>query len=320
MPAFRVAGAPGRAGRRRRTAPGAARRRAPARATPRSPSGCAAGPCSRARRGPRPCRAPSPMICTSTWRAPSTSRSRKTVASPKAFERLGARARRRPRRAPRRRARAGCRDRRRRPSPSPSAGSRAARRAARVLEVSSTGPPLHGATGTPACLGHALRADLVAEPPHHLRARADEDDAEPLRHSSANSACSATKPQPTHAASARVAVSARSSAGVVEVARLPRPSRRIDDRSPSRGNAPRRPRARRARAIGIRVERDRHQLGRRARDSARARRGSARIAASPRFTIAMRSKSARPSLLRSAAPQRSAERLRNRARAAPPCS
>ena len=60
------------------------RRPAPATPTPRSASGCGAGPSSRAR--PRAQALPwsSAMTCTSTWRAPVTSRSISTLASPNA--------------------------------------------------------------------------------------------------------------------------------------------------------------------------------------------------------------------------------------------
>ena len=46
------------------------------------------------------------------------------------------------------------------------------RRAGAASSIDSTGPPLHGATGTSDSLGEQLGPDLVAEPAHHVRARA----------------------------------------------------------------------------------------------------------------------------------------------------
>ena len=65
-------------------------------------------------------------------------------------------------------------------------------------------------------LGQPLALDLVAERAHDVRVGPDEHDPEPLAQLRERG-CSATKPQPTHAASARVSTSARSSALVVEV-------------------------------------------------------------------------------------------------------
>ena len=71
-------------------------------------------------------------------------------------------------------------------------------------------PPLHGATGTPAC--SASRLASILSPSARMTSASGPTNTIPRRsHSSANSGCSATKPQPTQAASARVSVSARSS-------------------------------------------------------------------------------------------------------------
>ncbi len=74
----------------------------------------------------------------------------------------------------------------------------------------STGPPLHGATGTPFCSASSLASTLS---PSRLMASA----GGPMKvtpsvaHSSANAGSSATKPHPTQAASARLSRSARPS-------------------------------------------------------------------------------------------------------------
>ena len=68
----------------RRRAARAARRRPPATGSPRGPSGGGAGSSSRARRGGRRCPAASNSTWISTWRAPSTNRSRISRSSPNA--------------------------------------------------------------------------------------------------------------------------------------------------------------------------------------------------------------------------------------------
>ena len=120
----------------------------------------------------------SAMTCTSMCRPPSTSRSMKTVGSPKRALRLDLRALERlvelvlgpddPDAAPAAAA-AGLDDER-------VADGRGV--PARRPRRSSTGPPLHGATGHAGLLGQHLGLDLGAEQAHRLGRRADERDAE----------------------------------------------------------------------------------------------------------------------------------------------
>ena len=75
----------------------------------------------------------------------------------------------------------------------------------------STDPPLHGATGTPACSASFLAS--ILSPSLRMTSASGPAKTMPSRsHSSEKAGCSATKPQPTQAASAFVSVSARSSA------------------------------------------------------------------------------------------------------------
>ena len=112
----------------------------------------------------------SAMSCTSTWRASVTTRSMNTVASPKALSpsaRALAKASARP----------SSSSTRRMPRPPPPAvaliisGYPIAAACRRASSSDSTGPPLHGATGTSDALGQQLGLDLVAEAAHDLRAR-----------------------------------------------------------------------------------------------------------------------------------------------------
>src|SRR4051794_35215555 len=74
----------------------------------------------------------------------------------------------------------------------------------------STGPPLHGATGTPVCSARTFASILA--PRSRIAAGGGPTKTTPREaHSSANAGSSATKPHPTHAASARAARSARAS-------------------------------------------------------------------------------------------------------------
>jgi hypothetical protein len=144
------------------------------------------------------------------WREPSRSCSKNTVASPqatRASERAAANAS----------ARSASERTRRMPRPPPPAvaftmsGKPSSRATVRACSSASTGPPLQGATGTPQA--SAMRFEPILSPSARITSGSGPRKTTPsLRHSSANSACSETNPQPTQAASARVARSARSSA------------------------------------------------------------------------------------------------------------
>ena len=147
--------------------------------TPRSPSGCAAACCSRATPTAHAVPWPSAMTWTSTWRAPVTTRSMNTVASPNALspsERALSNASARPSSASTRRM----------PAPA-AAGGRLDHQ--RVADLGGVDPCLLQRVDRPAApwrhwhvglLGEALGADLVAEPAHHIGAGSDERDAQPL--------------------------------------------------------------------------------------------------------------------------------------------
>ncbi len=80
--------------------------------------------------------------------------------------------------------------------------------ALRASSSVSTGPPLHGATGTPTC--SAISFEPILSPSLRMASALGPTKVTPISaHSSANSGCSATKPQPTQAASAPVSTSAR---------------------------------------------------------------------------------------------------------------
>ena len=72
----------------------------------------------------------------------------------------------------------------------------------------STGPPLHGATGTPGCSASSLAAHLVTQCAHDIGRRPDEHDAESLAQLGELRDARRRTPSPTHAASARVSTSA----------------------------------------------------------------------------------------------------------------
>ena len=81
----------------------------------------------------------------------------------------------------------------------------------RAASRSSTGPPLHAATGAPTC--SASRFAPILSPRRRMTSPGGPMNVTPIRsHRSANSGCSATNPHPTHAASAPVSSIARSSA------------------------------------------------------------------------------------------------------------
>ena len=85
-------------------------------------------------------------------------------------------------------------------------------RAAAALASSrvSTPPRLHGATGTPTSSAMSLLP--ILSPSWRIASGLGPMKVTPIRpHSSANAGSSATKPQPTHAASASVSRRARSS-------------------------------------------------------------------------------------------------------------
>ena len=74
----------------------------------------------------------------------------------------------------------------------------------------STGPPLQGATGTPAF--SARRLPSILSPSRRMTSAFGPTNVMPsFSHSSGKAGCSATKPQPTQATSASVSTSARSS-------------------------------------------------------------------------------------------------------------
>jgi hypothetical protein len=80
----------------------------------------------------------------------------------------------------------------------------------RASSTVATGPPLQGATGTPARSASRLAPTL--SPSRRITPGGGPTNTTPSRsHSSANAGCSATNPHPTQAASALASTSARSS-------------------------------------------------------------------------------------------------------------
>jgi hypothetical protein len=80
----------------------------------------------------------------------------------------------------------------------------------RPSSMPSTDPPLHGATGTPVCSASTFASILA--PSSRMASGGGPMNVTPREaHSSANAGSSATNPQPTHAASARLSVRARPS-------------------------------------------------------------------------------------------------------------
>ena len=156
-----------------------------------------------------------------------------------------------------------------------------ARRARGPRRASSTGPPLHGATGTSACSASSLAP--ILSPRRRITSALGPMNTMPSRsHSSANSGRSATKPQPTHAASARAATQRPLERVEVEVraARSCRPVVVEAHRLVGLAHEHRRP-------LGARVQRDRAESAPRSTRSSRTALIN-RIAASPRLTMAMR--------------------------------
>ena len=217
---------------------------------------------------------------TSTWRAPVTTRSMNTVASPNVL---------RPSALALAKASASSpsSSTRRIPRPPPPAVAliingypmcAACRRAASTV---STGPPLHGATGTSARSANSFAA--ILSPSRRMTSGRGPTNTTPSRsQSSANSGRSATNPHPTQAASAPAATKARSSVGRSRYG-LPASGDRRTSRhtasSASRTNIAVRS-ARVCRAI-VRMS---------IRDASRNSRTALirRMAGSPRFTMAMR--------------------------------
>ena len=79
-----------------------------------------------------------------------------------------------------------------------------------AASASGTGPPLHGAIGTPTL--SAMRLDSILSPSRCMVSEPGPTNVIPRRsHRAANSARSETKPQPGQTASARRATSTRSS-------------------------------------------------------------------------------------------------------------
>ena len=194
---------------------------------------------------------PSAISCTSTWRAGSISFSSRTASSPKA-SRASARALR----ERRLRARSGSVD----PAdPAPAAARRRLdqQRIADPLGVRDrlrrglpTAPPLQGATGRPASSASRFAATL--SPSSRIALALGPTKTTPSRsQSSAKSGCSATKPQPTQAASAR-GWPAPTRAAEVEVA----VRRSVEMMPPGRGSTPRRLADEHRLVLGRGVERD----------------------------------------------------------------
>ena len=151
----------------------------------------------------------SATTCTSTWWPPRMARSRNTVASPAV---LPASELARSNASPSWPADGTSRM----PRPPPPAvaltisGYPIKEAAARASARSATGPPLHAASGTPAC--SASRLDSILSPSLRITSADGPMKMIPSRsHSSANSAFSETNPQPGQTASARHSRRARSS-------------------------------------------------------------------------------------------------------------
>ena len=296
------------------------RHRPPATAPPRGPSGGGAGSSSRARRGGRRARAPSNRTWISTWRAPSTSRSRMSRSSPKAAGRLAPGGRERVGEAGRvadgphaLAAAAGRRLDQQRVADPLGRGGQGGVRLVGVV-VAGRAP---GRRATPRAGGRRPCRPSPGSRPAAARPSA----ARPRRRASAKSAFSARNPNPGWTASAPAAraaattasMSSRSSASGPSVAGTiaampepvarPRDARRDlaairDEQASGSAVAPPAPEARRGRRRTRQTRQSRHAIGhqRVARAAARSRSSAGRTASTSRAVARPRSGSVpRPS-------------------------